>query len=74
SELTDPVFFIGSFDDLRDVAVNVEIPVLCKDFFISEKQLFRARNAGASVVLLFFSALSVVLLFSLFVLDLAFVF
>ncbi|MBC2329755.1 indole-3-glycerol phosphate synthase TrpC [Listeria swaminathanii] len=58
SVLTDPVFFKGSIEDLREVARNVEIPVLCKDFIISEKQLIRARNAGATVVLLIISALT----------------
>ncbi|MBF2520236.1 indole-3-glycerol phosphate synthase TrpC [Listeria marthii] len=58
SVLTDPVFFKGSIEDLREVAKNVEIPVLCKDFIISEKQLIRARNAGATVVLLIVSALA----------------
>ncbi|MBF2350776.1 indole-3-glycerol phosphate synthase TrpC [Listeria welshimeri] len=58
SVLTDPVFFKGSIEDLREVARNVEIPVICKDFIISEKQLIRARNAGATVVLLIISALS----------------
>ncbi|MBF2490044.1 indole-3-glycerol phosphate synthase TrpC [Listeria marthii] len=58
SVLTDPVFFKGSIEDLREVAKNVEIPVICKDFIISEKQLIRARNAGATVVLLIVSALA----------------
>lgn len=57
SVLTDPIFFKGSIADLREVASNVTIPVLCKDFIISEKQLIRARNAGATVVLLIISAL-----------------
>ncbi|HBM3472471.1 TPA: indole-3-glycerol phosphate synthase TrpC [Listeria innocua] len=58
SVLTDPIFFKGSIEDLREVAKNVAIPVLCKDFIISEKQLIRARNAGATVVLLIISALT----------------
>ncbi|MBC8844520.1 indole-3-glycerol-phosphate synthase TrpC, partial [Escherichia coli] len=43
-----------------------EIPVLCKDFIISEKQLIRARNAGATVVLLIISALTEEMLIALF--------
>ncbi|EAK9280494.1 indole-3-glycerol phosphate synthase TrpC [Listeria monocytogenes] len=66
SVLTDPVFFKGSIEDLREVAENVEIPVLCKDFIISEKQLIRARNAGATVVLLIISALTEEMLITLF--------
>ncbi|MCH2835679.1 indole-3-glycerol-phosphate synthase TrpC, partial [Listeria monocytogenes] len=52
SVLTEPVFFKGAIEDLREVAKNVGIPVHCKDVIISEKQLHRARNAGATVVLL----------------------
>lgn len=58
SVLTDEVFFKGSIEDLRTVASQVTIPVLCKDFIIDEKQLIRARNAGATMVLLIVSALS----------------
>lgn len=58
SVLTDPVFFKGDIQDLRAVAQVVELPLLCKDFIISEKQLIRAKNAGASIVLLIVAALS----------------
>jgi indole-3-glycerol phosphate synthase len=58
SVLTEPTFFKGSIEDLRQVAAEVSIPVLCKDFIIDEKQLIRARNAGATIVLLIVSALS----------------
>lgn len=58
SVLTDPVFFKGNIEDLRTVAKDTEIPILCKDFIIDEKQLVRARNAGASIVLLIVAALS----------------
>lgn len=58
SVLTDEVFFKGSIDDLRQVTSEVTIPVLCKDFIIDEKQLIRARNAGATIILLIVSALS----------------
>lgn len=58
SVLTDPVFFKGSIRDLQQVAKAVQVPVLCKDFIISEKQLIRAKNAGASLVLLIVAALS----------------
>ncbi|MBC1799948.1 indole-3-glycerol phosphate synthase TrpC [Listeria booriae] len=58
SVLTDQAFFKGDIEDLRAVAKAVSIPVLCKDFIISEKQLIRAKNAGASIVLLIVAALS----------------
>ncbi len=33
------------------------MPILCKDFIIDKKQLIRAKNAGASIVLLIVAAL-----------------
>ena len=58
SVLTDQVYFKGHLDDLRDISHQVAIPTLNKDFIIDEKQIIRARNAGASVVLLIVAALT----------------
>jgi indole-3-glycerol phosphate synthase len=57
SVLTDETYFKGSIEDLRQVAEVVTIPVLCKDFMISEVQIDRAKNAGATIVLLIVAAL-----------------
>lgn len=57
SVLTDPVFFKGNIEDLAAVSKVVSVPLLCKDFIIDEKQLIRAKNAGASIVLLIVAAL-----------------
>lgn len=57
SVLTDTPFFQGNFDDLRQVAAVVKLPVLCKDFIIDEIQIDYARGAGASVILLIVAAL-----------------
>lgn len=57
SVLTDTTYFNGSFDDLRQVADVVTIPVLCKDFIIDERQLDYAKHYGASVALLIVAAL-----------------
>ena len=58
SVLTDPVFFKGSIDDLRAVAAAVKIPVLNKDFILDKKQINRAVNSGATMILLIVAALS----------------
>lgn len=58
SVLTDTVFFKGSIEDLKQVTKEVDIPVLCKDFIIDKKQLIRARNAGATIILLIVAALT----------------
>ncbi|PYF04000.1 indole-3-glycerol phosphate synthase TrpC [Ureibacillus chungkukjangi] len=58
SVLTEDKFFKGSYQDLVDVANNVDIPVLNKDFIIHEVQIDYAKAAGASVILLIVAALS----------------
>lgn len=52
SVLTEERHFRGSFADLEAVRRAVPVPVLCKDFIVDETQLYRARAAGASAVLL----------------------
>ena len=58
SVLTDEIFFKGHLDYLREISSQVTIPTLNKDFIIDEKQIARARNAGATVILLIVAALS----------------
>ena len=58
SVLTDEIFFKGHLDYLREISSQVTIPTLNKDFIIDEKQIVRARNAGATVILLIVAALS----------------
>ncbi|MEO6120218.1 MAG: indole-3-glycerol phosphate synthase TrpC [Terriglobales bacterium] len=52
SVLTEPQFFQGSNQDLRDVGSAVDLPLLRKDFILSEAQLLESANIGASAVLL----------------------
>jgi indole-3-glycerol phosphate synthase len=58
SVLTDELHFGGSLDDLARVASAVPVPVLRKDFILDELQLYEARVAGASAVLLIVRALT----------------
>ncbi|HXZ04420.1 MAG TPA: indole-3-glycerol phosphate synthase TrpC, partial [Ktedonobacteraceae bacterium] len=52
SVLTEPHFFLGSFDYLKAIKEAVHMPVLCKDFIIDEYQVYEARAWGADAVLL----------------------
>lgn len=58
SVLTDAKYFGGSLALLSEVAQTVSQPVLCKDFIIDPYQVYEARCAGASAVLLIVKALS----------------
>ncbi len=58
SVLTEPRRFGGSLDDLDIVRKAVAIPILRKDFMVSEYQFYEARAHGADVVLLIVAALS----------------
>jgi indole-3-glycerol phosphate synthase len=57
SVLADDRFFGGSLDDLRAVREAVDIPVLCKDFFLTSYQVFEARACGADLILLILATL-----------------
>jgi indole-3-glycerol phosphate synthase len=58
SVLTEPTFFDGSLDHLAQVREAVPLPLLRKDFIVSEYQLVEAVVAGADAVLLIVAALS----------------
>lgn len=57
SVLTEEAHFGGSLTDLADVRKAVSVPLLRKDFIIDQTQLYEARIAGASAVLLIVRAL-----------------
>jgi indole-3-glycerol phosphate synthase len=58
SVLTEPTFFDGSLTHLSAVRAAVDVPLLRKDFIVSEYQLHEARAAGADAVLLIVAALT----------------
>ena len=56
--LTEPFWFKGSDEYLKEISRNVGIPVLRKDFTVDEYMIYRAKTLGASAVLLICSILS----------------
>ena len=60
SVLTEPYFFMGDDDYLKEIAETVNIPVLRKDFVVDEYMIWEAKLLGASAVLLIVSILDIV--------------
>lgn len=58
SILTDEKYFGGTLSDLTKVRELVTIPILRKEFIVSEYQLIEAKAAGADAILLIAAALN----------------
>ena len=58
SVLTEPEWFLGKNEYAREIAENVKIPVIRKDFTVDPYMIYEAKNLGASAVLLIVSILS----------------
>ena len=58
SVLTEPRWFMGSDEYLRQIAQEVRVPCLRKDFTVDEYMIYEAKVLGASAVLLIMSILS----------------
>ena len=52
SVLTEPKWFLGSDEYLREIAAAVSVPCLRKDFTVDEYMLYQAKLLGASAALL----------------------
>ncbi len=59
SVLTDMDFFGGNLADLELARSLTDTPLLRKDFMVDEYQLYQAKVAGASAILLIASALTI---------------
>ncbi|MCR5302227.1 MAG: indole-3-glycerol phosphate synthase TrpC [Lachnospiraceae bacterium] len=58
SVLTEPKWFLGSDDYLKEIADTVDIPCLRKDFTVDPYMIYEAKTLGAAAVLLIVSILS----------------
>jgi indole-3-glycerol phosphate synthase len=52
SVLTEPEYFLGSDSYLQEIAAEINIPVLRKDFIVESYQIYEAKLLGAQAVLL----------------------
>ena len=58
SVLTEPKWFLGSDEYLKEIANKVSVPCLRKDFTVDEYMIYEAKLLGAQAVLLICSILS----------------
>ena len=57
SVLTEENFFHGSLDHIYEIKKKINLPILCKDFFIDKFQIPLAKSYGADAILLIAAAL-----------------
>ena len=57
SILTEEKYFQGKLDHIYEIKKEVNLPVLCKDFFIDPYQVYLAKSFGADAILIILSAI-----------------
>ena len=58
SILTEEDFFLGKLSDIARVKEKINLPVLCKDFFIDKFQVPLAKSYGADAILIILASVS----------------
>ncbi|WP_343188386.1 bifunctional indole-3-glycerol-phosphate synthase TrpC/phosphoribosylanthranilate isomerase TrpF [Buchnera aphidicola (Ceratoglyphina bambusae)] len=58
SVITEEKYFHGNIKYLKKVRKNTNLPILCKDFFIDDYQIYLSRYYGADAILLILSILN----------------
>ena len=58
SVLTEPKWFLGKNEYVKEITDSVKIPVIRKDFTVDEYMIYEAKMLGASAVLLIVAILS----------------
>ena len=58
SILTEENYFKGKFEHIDEVKKEVQLPVLCKDFFIDPYQVYLAKSFGADAILIILAAVN----------------
>ncbi len=52
SVLTEKNYFLGSKDYLKEISNKINLPILCKDFFVDPYQVYEASMLGAHCILI----------------------
>ena len=58
SVLTEEDFFFGNILHIRKIKENINLPILCKDFFIDRFQIPLAKSYGADAILIILACVS----------------
>ncbi len=58
SVLTEEDFFLGNLLHISKIKQSVDLPILCKDFFIDKFQVYHARSYGADAILIILAGVS----------------
>ena len=58
SVLTEEVFFLGNLLHISKIKRDVNLPILCKDFFIDKFQIPLAKSYGADAILIILAGVS----------------
>ncbi len=52
SVLTEENFFLGNLTHISKIKQNINLPILCKDFFVDKFQIPLAKSCGADAILI----------------------
>ena len=58
SVLTEESFFLGDLKHISEIKKEVNLPILCKDFFIDPFQIHLAKSYGADAILIILAGIS----------------
>ncbi len=61
SVLTEENFFLGNLTHINKIKQNVNLPILCKDFFVDKFQIPLAKSHGADAILIILAGVSEIL-------------
>ena len=58
SVLTEEVFFLGNLIHITKIKQKINLPILCKDFFVDKFQVHLAKSYGADAILIILAGVS----------------
>ena len=58
SVLTEEDYFLGNLNDISNIKEKINLPILCKDFFVDKFQVPLAKSYGADAILIILAGVS----------------